>query len=207
MQADIHGPGLRGQLARHRDTDAHPFARPDRGHVDGLGKGTFEVRAGWGSGGSLEVHAPTTSKPRADPTAQRPVLCRPRDASSLRRQIDPQRTQPAVEISAGERGWVRPDGRGSLTWLAEHLACFVAPRPSQDSALAHSSCAQFVRTERPAPASAESRRVTGLPAIGVKRLKSQSPQALASAGRRPASHPLPKGVGRGEGLLFSELES
>ena len=43
--------------------------------------------------------------------------------------------------------------------------------------------------------------------IGVKRLKSQSPQALASAGRRPASHPLPKGVGRGEGLLFSELES
>ena len=52
----------------------------------------------------------------------------------------------------------------------------------------------------------EARRRPALP-IGVKRLKSQSPQALASAGRRPASHPLPKGVGRGEGLLFSELES
>ena len=49
--------------------------------------------------------------------------------------------------------------------------------------------------------------LAALRGIGVKRLKSQSPQALASAGRRPASHPLPSGEGRGEGLLFSELES
>ena len=104
-----------------------------------------------------------------------------------------------------------PTGRGGALPTGSSTSASVSPQvsePSRSSRQASRRAAGKQAGQSPrSPAASRRWSTAPLAPIGVKRLKSQSPQALASAGRRPASHPLPSGVGRGEGLLFSELES